>query len=115
MSKAIAVCGIDCATCPTFIATRTNDDELRAETAEKWSAAYKSEIKAEDLNCVGCAVEDGAHFSYCASMCEIRKCGRGRKVVNCAACPEYACDKLEAVFKMAPEAKTALDSLHKSG
>jgi hypothetical protein len=113
MSKTTAMCGIDCSVCPTFIATRTNDDKLRAETATKWSAAYKAEIKPGDINCVGCGVEDGTHFSYCASMCEIRKCGRARKVANCAACPDYACDQLQAFFKMAPEAKTALDGLHK--
>lgn len=111
MSKTIAVCGIDCTTCPTFIATRTNDDKLRAETAKQWSVAYKAEIKPEDLNCVGCAVEEGPHSNYCASTCEIRKCGRTHKVTNCAACPDYACDQLEAFFKMAPEAKTTLDSL----
>jgi hypothetical protein len=111
MSKTIAVCGIDCATCPTFIATRTNDGKLRAETAKQWSAAYKAEIKPEDLNCVGCAVEEGPHFNYCAEMCEIRKCGRGRKVANCAGCPDYACDKLAAIFKMAPEAEATLDGL----
>jgi hypothetical protein len=46
-------------------------------------------------------------------MCEIRKCGQTRKVANCAACPDYACDKLEGVFKMVPEARKTLDSLRK--
>jgi len=32
-------------------------------------------------------------------------------VVNCAHCDDYACDKLEAFFGMAPNARTTLDGI----
>jgi hypothetical protein len=113
MAKLIAVCGIDCAECPARTAWLTDDDALRQKTAVEWSKAYKSDIKPADINCTGCTTAEGPHISHCESMCEIRKCGQTRKVANCAACPDYACDKLEGVFKMVPEARKTLDSLRK--
>ena len=34
-----------------------------------------------------------------------------KDVANCAACDMYACDKLRGFFEVAPEARTALDTL----
>jgi len=110
----IAVCGIDCTVCPTFRATMANDDALRQKTAAEWSKMYKAEIKPVDINCRGCNSPEGPWFSYCAGMCEIRKCGKLRKLDTCADCADYACDKLEGFFKMAPEAKTTLDARRKA-
>ena len=31
--------------------------------------------------------------------------------INCAECDKYTCDRLEGFFKIAPQAKTALDAL----
>jgi len=38
-------CGIDCASCPAFIAHRDNNDSLREETAIQWSKQYQADIK----------------------------------------------------------------------
>ena len=35
MSKLIAYCGIDCSKCDAYIATITNDSELKAKTAKE--------------------------------------------------------------------------------
>ena len=37
MNKLIAACGLDCAACPAYIASATNDEELRKKTAAEWS------------------------------------------------------------------------------
>lgn len=105
----IACCGLDCSKCEGYIATQEDDDGKRAEVAKKWSAMYGGNIKPGDINCDGCRPE-GRKFSYC-NNCEIRKCCMGKELDNCAGCDMYACDKLEEFFKMAPEAKTALDKL----
>jgi hypothetical protein len=34
-----------------------------------------------------------------------------RGMTNCAHCPEYACDKIETFFGMAPQARTSLDGI----
>jgi hypothetical protein len=108
--KIIAKCGIVCSECPAYIATQKSDDVLRAETAKKWSAMFKSDIKPSDINCDGCQSETPRLFSYC-STCEIRKCARAKKVETCAACPDYSCAKLDAFLAQVPEARKVLEEL----
>ncbi|MCD6162512.1 MAG: DUF3795 domain-containing protein [candidate division Zixibacteria bacterium] len=106
----IAYCGLDCAKCGAYLAKQANDDNKRAEVAKEWSVLFNHDIKPEQINCDGCC-SDGQHFFYCSDMCEIRKCGIEKKVDNCAHCDEYACEKLEAFFKLAPQARDALEAL----
>ncbi len=101
-------CGIMCAECPAFIATRTDDAELRKSTAAEWSKMYHAEIKPDDIVCDGC-ISDGRHFSYC-SVCELRSCAGGRGLDHCGQCDEFACDKLEMFFTMVPAARDNLQS-----
>jgi len=110
MDKIIGVCGLTCSECPAYKATQSDDDAERKRVAEMWSKEYGAEIKPEDINCDGCTVLDGRNFGYC-SKCEIRACGLGRKVQNCAHCSEYACEKLGKFFEMAPQAKETLDGI----
>ncbi len=110
MNEIIAFCGLVCSDCGAFIATKNNDDEKRAEVAKMWSKQYKSDIKPEDINCEGCRSDGGRVFNYCM-VCEIRKCGKEKGVVNCAYCDDYACDKLEGFFKMVPDSKKRLDDI----
>ena len=98
------------ATSPAQIATRTNDDVLRAKTAVEWSKSFGHDFKPEQVNCVGCT-SDGAHIGYCESMCEIRKCALGRKLANCAVCRDYGCATLAGFLEKAPEAKTRLEAV----
>lgn len=110
METIIGICGLECTSCPAYIARLKDDDELRKKTAQEWSKAFSSEIKPEDINCVGCLPVDGVHIGY-SSICEIRKCGFGKKVENCAYCDEYICEKLEKFFKNAPDAQKRLDAI----
>ena len=110
MAGMIAYCGLDCGECEGYLATQADDDERRAEVARQWSARYNADIKPEQINCDGCRA-DGRKFFYCSDMCELRKCGLAKGVDNCAGCDEYPCDKLEAFFQVAPQARAALDAL----
>jgi hypothetical protein len=112
MEQQIAYCGIICTECPTYIATQNGDDEKRKETAEKWTAEYKHDIKPEDINCDGCLSEGDKVFIY-GTVCEIRQCGREKKVVNCAYCGDYVCEKLGKFFEAAPKLKANLDEIRK--
>jgi hypothetical protein len=113
MNEMISMCGLACHNCPAFLATQSNDDAKRAEVAAQWSKDYGSEIKPEDINCDGCVSTSERHFNYC-QICEIRKCGTEKEVENCGYCTDYTCDKLDQVFKMAPDAKKRLDGIHSS-
>lgn len=112
MEKMVAYCGIVCSECPAYIAHKENNDELRKKTAEEWSKAFQSEVKPEDVNCVGCLATDGVQIPYCAT-CELRRCGLDKKVENCAYCDEYICEKLGKWFERTPEAKERLEEIRK--
>ncbi len=112
MNEAIAFCGIDCNECGTFIATKNDDDEKRLEVAQTWSKQYNSDIKPEDINCDGCQSNGERLFNYC-TVCGIRKCAKERGVANCAYCDDYACEKLEDFFKLAPDSKIKLDEIRR--
>jgi hypothetical protein len=112
MSNNISFCGLNCSDCPAFIARQTDDDEKRKETAELWAKEYNADIKPEDINCDGCHSDTGVVIGH-AHVCEIRKCGQEKQVENCGFCVDYACEKLNPIFDMAPQAKETLDQMKK--
>jgi hypothetical protein len=108
MDRIIGCCGIECSSCDAYVATRNNDDELRKKTAENWSSMFNADIRAEDINCLGCGSE--VLFSHCHE-CDIRKCNIDRSQQNCSTCSDYACERLQGFFKMVPDARNVLDSI----
>jgi hypothetical protein len=110
MEKQIAYCGLICTDCLAYIATQADDDKQRKEVAETWTKKYKHDFKPEDINCDGCITAVGKHVGHCG-MCEIRKCGQEKSVINCAYCYDYTCDKLDEFFKMVPDCKKTLDAI----
>jgi hypothetical protein len=110
MGKLIAACGLDCAACNAYIASRTNDDALRAKTAEDWSKAFGFACTPEMINCHGCLATDGVQIGHCGE-CGIRLCALEKKLDNCAACPDYGCEQVAGFWKDCPDAKKNLDGL----
>jgi len=110
MEEMISFCGLKCHECGALIATLNDDDEKRAETAAEWKKLYNADIKPEDINCYGCISEDKPVFHHC-TVCEVRKCGRERGVLNCAYCDDYACNTLAKFFEMVPANKERLDEI----
>jgi hypothetical protein len=78
-----------------------------------WSEQYGWDLKPEDMYCEGCMVEDGRLFGYCET-CEVRKCAGEKAVENCAHCADYGCNKLNVIWKMAPEARSNLEEIRKT-
>lgn len=110
MEKMIGFCGIVCSECKAYIATQQDDDKKRKKVAHLWSKQYHKDFKPEDINCDGCVSEGKRFVGYC-QVCEIRKCGQEKKIINCAYCDDYSCEKLKHFFTMAPDAKTTLDDI----
>ena len=90
MTSLIAVCGLDCARCAAYRATRANDDRLRAATAVEWSSRYGVNVTPDEVVCDGCRT-GGRKLGYCANICELRKCAIRRGVETCAACTDHPC------------------------
>lgn len=112
-TKMLAMCGLDCGACPAFIAYRTDDQALREKTAAEWSKQFHIELKPTDINCVGCLETAGVQIAHCA-QCEIRKCGLGRKVKNCALCDDYPCQTISQFLANVPPAKANLEEVRRS-
>lgn len=108
----IAYCGLDCEQCEAFIATRKNDDAMRAMVAEKWARQFGAPIKPEHINCTGC-MSAGAKTYYCDQLCEVRKCAVQKSVGTCAGCSDFACPALEKILREAPQARKNLEALRK--
>jgi len=113
MAMMLSMCGLDCAVCPACIAHKNDDQELREKTAGEWSQLYRADLKAEDINCVGCLEVEGVHIGHCG-QCEIRKCGLGRKVKNCALCGDYPCETIGRFLANVPPAKANLDEVRQT-
>jgi len=112
MKELIACCGINCEGCEARIATFRNDDAMRKEVAEKWSAMFNSPgITPDSINCTGCRTE-GVKFTHCLYTCEIRKCVVSKSFDTCAECQEIdSCQIVGPVFGAVPEARSNLRSL----
>lgn len=101
MKEMIGMCGIDCEQCPAYIASMTNNNELRKKTAEEWKIAHNFAFTPEMINCHGCHATDGVQVGYC-SMCEIRKCAVSKEAENCGVCTEYPCKIISDFHAMVP-------------
>ncbi len=110
MAIYLAACGLDCAACGAFKATRADDNLAREQVAQEWAAQFQSEISVEEINCLGCNSDSGPRFKYC-SMCQIRTCAYAFGFETCAECPDYGCERLSSFFSMAPEARSNLEQL----
>lgn len=110
MKDMIAFCGLNCSICPTFLATKKDDDTAREQTAAMINKNYGFSMTAEDINCDGCKSTTGCLISYCQA-CEVRKCGMEKGLEDCTVCKEQPCETLAAFHTFSPEAKKAFDAL----
>lgn len=110
MEKMIAACGLDCRACNAYIASRTNDDALRASTAEEWAKAYGFAFTPDMINCHGCFATDGVQIGHCAD-CSMRLCAIEKKLPHCGACGDYPCAAVREFHAVCPPAKATLDAL----
>jgi hypothetical protein len=108
--KLLACCGLVCSECPALVARKRNDDAIRCEAAATWSEMYGADIKPEDVNCDGCTVPVGVHFSYWHE-CPVRPCCLSRGIDNCAFCADYPCPQLDELHELAPSARLSLDAI----
>ncbi|MCL4103227.1 hypothetical protein MMG03_002842 [Fibrobacter succinogenes] len=114
-SKMIAICGLNCETCDAYIATKNNDDELRAQTAKKWAEMNNApEITPETINCAGCR-GNGVKFYFCSHLCPIRKCCTEKGLEHCGQCAEMdRCETVQMIHGNNADAKSNLCGLKKN-
>lgn len=102
-----AYCGLDCGTCGAYIATAKDDDAARQAVADQWCKEYGANVKAEDINCDGCASDSARLFRHC-NVCEIRACARTKAVSNCGRCDQFGCATIESFLQQVPQCRDYL-------
>lgn len=113
MSEMIACCGVGCSQCPTFTATRNNDNQARQAVAKQWSQLFGMALSADDMNCDGCKTAAGRLFGHCQT-CPIRSCCMEKDLDNCAGCDDYVCQNLAAYLGFLPGARESLEKIRKT-
>ncbi len=112
MTQLFAFCGLDCAGCPAYIATQADDQAAKEQVLAQWRTQFGPDMGMEAVTCDGCT-GSGRHGGYCGA-CPVRACGVERGVANCAHCPDYGCEKLEAFLQMAPPARENLEAIRRT-
>jgi hypothetical protein len=113
MERIVAYCGLVCSECPAYIATQADDLAAKERVAAQWREQFNApDIDVAAVTCDGCVTVGGRLGGYCP-MCEIRACGVGRGVVNCAHCSDYGCAKLEGFLVNVPAARATLEEIRR--
>lgn len=115
MSTLIAYCGLDCETCPIYVATRVEDVteqvRMRTDIADQCTEIYNVHYTADDItDCDGCSATNGRLFEPCTE-CMVRNCAATKNIRNCSHCSEYVCELLDEFFMTEPESKERLELL----
>jgi hypothetical protein len=115
MDKIIAVCGLNCAECEAYKISQTNDVDALKKVALSWEEMYHlPTLDVKDVTCDGCLSTTGRLSKHCYE-CDIRLCGVGRGLQNCAYCDEFeACDKLTRFWELAPEVRPVLEEIRRA-
>jgi hypothetical protein len=87
MSEMIGYCGYRCDLC----AARSADPVIRQKLVDGWRKIFGHQnYTAENVQCDGCK-SDG---KLADKTCQARPCASMRGLDSCAACDEFACDKV---------------------
>ena len=107
-TQLIGCCGLDCEKCDARIATITDDNALREQTATLWSKLNGVTITPEMINCVGCRTE-GVKTPFCDKLCPVHNCVRKNGLDTCADCSQM--DGCPTLGSIAANSQFVLDNL----
>ena len=83
----ISVCGLNCARCDIFLASRGNE-KLRDQITEWFKKERNETIEPEQIKCDGCRGSPDVHWS---SECKMMRCARNRGFQYCFQCEDFPC------------------------
>jgi hypothetical protein len=91
MDPVLARCGYRCDLCMAYRPNIEANPENSQKLSDGWFKYFGFRIPAEKITCAGCLSSD------CETLdvgCPVRPCVIARGLDNCAACADFACDKL---------------------
>ena len=90
MEEILTLCGYRCDLCQ-FYTKNSKSQKDKERVSQEFNRIFGSNIKPEDVECVGCKTE-GKHAD---TSCPVRPCALEKGVENCAHCSEFICDRLK--------------------
>jgi hypothetical protein len=96
----LAYCGFNCAECPIYQATASNNDTLRRQVAERYN------LEPEKMTCSGCRAERGNKF---LEGCSMRCCAEKKGLAICASCNGYPCAVIDKTLPRESAGRKRLD------
>ena len=84
-------CGHDCSKCVTYIATQTNNEDLRRQAQSFYKEIFGLDIPLEKFYCNGGRSKNV--FELCKE-CPFKKCCIERGIDACSKCSEYPCKEI---------------------
>jgi len=82
----MAPCGLYCATCGVYIATRDRNEKFRTVMANLYGT------RPEETECLGCMQPDSAEKIYLGCrICAIRNCVKTKGYYSCHQCEDWPC------------------------
>lgn len=103
----ISYCGINCSTCPAYVATQKEQEPVKIRIAKLWSD-QDYQYDACEITCKGCREPWGKKFRHCQD-CEVRACARKKLYTTCAECADYPCQKLISLYQTLDEKIIRID------
>ncbi len=114
MNQLIGCCGLDCEACDARIATITNDNALRENTAALWTQLNGVTITPDMIHCTGCRVA-GVKTPFCDMLCPVHNCVREKGLDTCADCGQMdGCPTLGRIAANTPSVLERLEQLRRA-
>ena len=86
----MAPCGLHCATCGVYIATRDGNEKFKTVMGNLYGT------KPEETECLGCMQSAPAEKQYMScKMCKIRDCVTSKGYYSCHQCDQWPCSEIE--------------------
>ncbi|MHC4498632.1 MAG: DUF3795 domain-containing protein [Planctomycetota bacterium] len=105
MEPIISKCGYRCDLCPVY-ETNFKLDPDKKKMCDAWNKYLGGNLEPDAIEiCRGCQEGEGD------PDCDVQKCAQERKLVNCAHCSDFACDKLKARMNLVEEKVKGLPNI----
>lgn len=109
MEPILTRCGYRCDLCLAYRPNVERNPANQQVLSDGWFTYFGFRIPPEKIVCDGC-LSTSADASLLDAGCPVRPCVIARGLDNCAACPEYGCEKLQQRRVVYEEIRERMDA-----
>lgn len=106
-----AYCGINCGTCPLYVATVNNNTSMKEDIRLKYEKIYNRSIDIKEMECNGC--KSDKKFSL-SRACNITPCNISKGIDTCSQCRSFKCDRIKKFYDWQEKNETQVEIITNS-